>query len=424
MPAINDHIQKELEVQKRFLDSELKNHFEIRPNVKWRTAHHYMEFDIALFKENILYAIVEIKMNSMSIDDQTVRSQVKKWVERTHCRFGIITDNTKFYIIDLADSPAEYKEESFDQLVQHLINPKDILQEDNNAEENIKNALNKCFSEKDIRSIVENIKYDKKQGSFSFIDISKEEDFLQRLIRIPNSGTHVYRYTSLETLFVMLNKGTYRMNCIIGMNDKSEIDYFDKKYSKINPGSLMEELNKIYLSSCSSLKDDLTMWRLYGDDARGVCLDFEIVFPEKRDNNFVLAYVNYAEERGKHNALEMLNQLYYNEKMNFNRIDKWKHFFKPYDYNVEREVRLMFLDDERYNNCVINRDWIRTWSHSIIIPTVDFKLNSPDFPLQLKGITLGSKMPEQELNRFQLENLISSKKYEISIATSEIVHYR
>lgn len=233
----------------------------------------------------------------------------------------------------------------------------------------------------------------------------------------------VYRYTSLDTLFVMLNKGTYRLNGIVGMNDKSEIDYFDKECPIDNSGSSVRQLNETYLSSCSSLKDDLTMWRLYGDDAKGVCLEFEMTPQEKRYNNFILAPVNYAKRRGEHTALKMIKALS-EANVRFAELSKWKHFFKPYDYSVEKEIRLMFLDNGRYDNGVTNRDWVKTWSHSIINPIVDFKLNASGFPLQLRKVIIGPKMPELDINKSQLEDLISAKGYYIKVENSEIDNYR
>ena len=112
------------------------------------------------------------------------------------------------------------------------------------------------------------------------------------------------------------------------------------------------------------------------------------------------------------------------EKMKFTQLSAWKHFFKPFDYNVEKEIRLIFFDDEKKDNGVINHEWIKTWSHSIIIPIVDFKLNSPNFPLQLKEILLGPKMPERDTNKSQLEGLISQKGYTITVKKSVIDNYR
>lgn len=65
------------------------------------------------------------------------------------------------------------------------------------------------------------------------------------------------------------------------MNDKSECYYYD---SYVNddccldlatmPQSYIAELNSNFIMSCSEITrlDKLTMWRMYGDDAKGVCI--------------------------------------------------------------------------------------------------------------------------------------------------------
>ena len=84
----------------------------------------------------------------------------------------------------------------------------------------------------------------------------------------------------------------------------------------------------------------------------------------------------------------------------------------------------MFIDNGRYDNGVVNRDWVKTWSHSIINPIVDFKLNAPAFPLQLKKIILGSQMPELDTNLSQIDYLVSLKGYSIEVEKSKINNYR
>ena len=254
------------------------------------------------------------------------------------------------------------------------------------------------------------------------------EAFYDEFFRILNNPNinhkkRIYRYTSFETLFAMLNKGTYRMSGIVGMNDKSETDYFDKKSALNTIGSSVRDLNDSYLSSCTSLKDYLTMWRLYGNDGKGVCLEFKILHERKRLNNFILAPINYAETRKKHKVVESLKKLS-DANMRFSELYKWKHFFKPYDYNVEEEIRLIFFDNSRFDNGVIKRDWIQTLTHSIINPIIDFKLNSSGFPLQLTQIILGPKMQESKIQKSQLEDLISEKGYSIKVSMSSIKNYR
>ena len=410
------------DVQKLVMDSDLKYHFNIFPQLKWRIANdNYRRFDIALFNKDILYAIIEVRRCIDSQLDITTQ-QISQILQLTNCRFGIITDSKKFLLIDFANPTLGYIEMGFNQIVKCLINPNQI-QETNNENANIKKALKLYFKDEDIiASIFNDIEYDKNQGFFSFVNLEKERSFFMNVIGKVNDYETIYRYTTLDTLFSILNKGTYMMNGIVGMNDKSEIDYFDKECKIDKSGSSLKELNDTYLSSCCSLKNDLTMWRLYGDNGKGVCLEFKMSPMENGFNDFILAPVNYAENTN-HTALKMLKEMS-DAKMRFKELYKWKHFFKPHNFSTEKEIRLMFIDNGRYDNGVVNRDWVKTWSHSIINPIVDFQLNASAFPLQLKKIILGSKMPELDTNLSQIDYLVSLKGYSIEVEKSKINNYR
>ena len=186
-------------------------------------------------------------------------------------------------------------------------------------------------------------------------------------------------------------------------------------------------------------KDDLTLWRLYSDDAKGVCLTFDIKY-ENLNNHVLLQKVKYANKNGQHKELNFLKQIKLDVEnktgfpFDFRKLGYWKHFFKPYDYSIEEEVRLLIIDNDSLPK--IKSDWVMTYTHSIINPIMDFRLNSKLFPIQLREITLGPKCPEQETNYVQLQEMIRRKKREISdkkydsklntlkVELSEIKHYR
>ena len=425
MEYYNEYLQIELDVQKRILDSELKNYFDIRFNVRWRNAYEFREFDIVLYQNDTIYAIIEIKANLNHKLYEIARKQVSTAIDITKCRFGIITDNKTYYLFDTKRSNFGFEKQDFEQIVQHLINP-ETFSPSNDGITRISDVIKSYIVNNDlVANIIQDIRYDERQGNYSFSKVESEQNFFLSIVGGVDPKNKVYRYVSLDTLFNMLNTGKYRMSGIVGMNDKSEKNYFDDNCPIGTSGSSVRELNDTYLSSCCALEDDLTMWRLYGDDGKGVCLEFEVLPPEKRLGNFILANVSYAEERdkGKHKILNMLTELN-KSNLRFSELYKWKHFFKPYEYKVEEEIRLMFFDNGRYDNGVADRNWVKTWSHSIINPIVEFKLNAPGFPLQLKRIILGPKFPEREDNKSQMDYLLYMKKYSIEIDISQIENYR
>ena len=96
----NEYLQIEAEVQKRILESDLKNYFNIRYNERWRNAYEFREFDIALYQKDTMYAVVEIKVNLNSRLLDSACKQVLLAINLTKCRFGIITDSKSYYIYD------------------------------------------------------------------------------------------------------------------------------------------------------------------------------------------------------------------------------------------------------------------------------------------------------------------------------------
>lgn len=327
---------------------------------------------------------------------------------------GIITDNIDFYIFEI-NNKNYYQKCTSDNVVNNILNHKfvhDLIYEQkyncikNVLENNGLKTFTKCFN--------------KNEGNFYF-KRNKEEIFWKQLLIQKHLTSTIYRYTSLETAFLILKNMTYRMYGIVSMNDKSEIDYVDAYCNTKTNTSSNQLLNNSFISSCSILKDNLTMWRLYGDDAKGACLVFDIKTDSQKD--FIIHEVSYADQQGNDPKLDIIKHLTQNDVI-FKDIDKWKHFFKSKDYSIEEEVRLIFQDTFK-SSIVKNRDWIKTNDYSIINPYVEFDLlNTPQFPLKLKEIILGPKCPERETNKYQLQELIQQHKLSINVRLSEIKNYR
>jgi len=105
----------------------------------------------------------------------------------------------------------------------------------------------------------------------------------------------IAKYTSFETLISILQSGKIRMNSIVSMNDKTETDFlegtirnFKEEYERDIDKYLFAD--KQFITSFTTRIDDLDMWRLYGDDARGVCL----VFERKNKSNDKLYKIKYV----------------------------------------------------------------------------------------------------------------------------------
>lgn len=264
----------------------------------------------------------------------------------------------------------------------------------------INRELDSLFSE-------DTLCFDDVKGEVSFVECKEDEFF--RLLLPKDEPELLCRYTTLNSFFLTLKDKT---NCICSltcMNDKGEISYADKyvhygvyAYSH----QVVDENNDCFVLSCCNVDkmDDLTMWRLYGDQGRGVCLEYNINSTGTDNERFFLAPVSYGVEKNKHPQLDFIRNINHWVKdgwrFKFNRWHIWKHFFKSYLFKDEHEYRLLFLpapDDEP------KLRWIMDSTNNIVSRIALFGTNEDTFPLKLKSVLVGPKCPEQESNVDQLE---------------------
>jgi hypothetical protein len=292
-----------------------------------------------------------------------------------------------------------------------------------------------------LNDLINNLSYNS-QGRFFHFSTNPssglndfENLFFQEILKHPGEQV-ICRYTTLENLYIMINKNSFRMASHLSMNDRGEIDYADKYlgiYYKPLPNlSLMEmkQLNRSYISSCtdSDKKDDLLMYRLYGDDTKGVCLCFNVTYGLQL-NNLIIERVSYARKNKKHPELDLIKKIIENIESKFRvrfrflYLDIWKHFFKSCDYALEQEIRLLYFDNNQKLHA--SQDWIISSPEKILSKYVLFNLDDPHFPLKLNKIILGPNCPESQLNKQQLEVMLDEKGLsKVSVAMSEIESYR
>lgn len=408
-------------------------------NDKWITQKFIRLFDVALYKSNNPFALFEI--NSFHFDNGLFKAKehIRTGMEVSNARFGIITNGDKFFLFDNISNNKDFVEISFSSLIQKLTSINEIKLTKTDKLKILEvfksSALKHLSSNKEVLDFILNnklthrLKFDNLRNTVYLNDRVKTINSFENIFFNKLFGTFsdkkICRYTSLDTLFQMLNNLSVRMNGLVGMNDRSEINYVDnylngneKPLSRMHHNTIIA-LNKRYITSCSKItrKDELTLWRLYAEDGTGVCLVFDIK-KENLNENILIQKVKYADENGIHPELEFLKEiktkvkLITNYTFEFRNIGLWKHFFKPYDYSVEEEVRVLVIDNNKLDSIALH--WVKTYSHSIINPCIDFRLNSPEFPVHLSQIILGPKLPEQESNLVQFQEMVRRKKREIA----------
>lgn len=253
------------------------------------------------------------------------------------------------------------------------------------------------------------------------------------------SGTpkRLCRYTSLASLFRTLSEKHQSMCSTICMNDKTENDYAQKFISEATPLSNVisrlqtrtsslnsKTLSFILSGSRMNKKDDLNMWRLYGDDSKGVCLWYKI--DDELPEHFFLARVSYA-KNGTHAELSYLSSKtgkgVCGRNFELRNLNSWLHFFKPSEYSVEEEVRLLYEMNDGSLLDTTNGKWIYNTSNGIISPIIRFPITKADckFPLVLERIVLGPNLKEHSINKEQL--LLMCKYGQIKVTENFEITY-
>lgn len=227
------------------------------------------------------------------------------------------------------------------------------------------------------------------------------------------------KYMSLSTLVEILKTGNLRMFSPSAMNDREEIK--PNLDSTQNPDFVMEhsrfyKANHRFITSFTSLVDDLTMWRLYGDDAKGVCVLFRPNFDKMKE----YYYLHSTEYEGENSILardikSIDNELAkYGIKFSFlsyNRI--WQYFMKPKAFSVEEETRFMISCQET--------DWT-IGTNGVITTYFDLPINVDDSPLTITQIILGPNIKECNTNMHQLQLLAEAKGIYIHFGVKNSCH--
>lgn len=242
----------------------------------------------------------------------------------------------------------------------------------------------------------------------------------------------IYRYCAFDRAFQILNDGTIAMLGLPGMNDTTEPNYIDNylndtddKFWELPPQSIAA-INRRFIMSCTVNNDDLMQWRLYGDDAKGVCIKFETKANLKNSQKFFLGKVKYANEQNQHPELLFIKEIIRQIRqelcfdIKFVLLYVWRHFFKPKEYNYEGEIRLLYIHRKGERE----KKWIIAKQYSIVNPMVIFDLTKNEFPLKIKEVMLGPKRAERQLNKLQLKQMLSEKGKTIDITESERNVYR
>ena len=315
------------------------------------------------------------------------------------------------------------EEKTFDEWLQLIVQePKDI----GFKKEEIQKLVHDIFS---IDIQVTDIQYDLASECFVL-----KEDVERLLLKdiMPQKALapdKIAKYTTLDTLVAILESGKMRMNSIVSMNDKTETDFLEeyiRNYKEdYEDGDGLDKYlfaDKEFITSFTTRIDDLDMWRLYGDNAHGVCMVFERINKED-DGLYEISYVG-AESRTLEKIMKLQDTLKAkNIRFRMNLLKKFQHFIKHADFASEKECRLL-VNSEKVNGWFVNRE------NGILTPFIERSIgndNKPDvekYPFRLSEIIVGPSSKEKLINVMQIFYMVAQKQYSLSVSVSKIFSYR
>ncbi len=273
------------------------------------------------------------------------------------------------------------------------------------------NSIRALFTE-------DNLEYDEKTASM-WLKTDAEDELFKILLKQKEdteSIKSVCRYTSLSSLFLIMREGSQVMCSITCMNDKGETSYADKYVgygAYATSSDTIKENNDCFVLSCCNkeIADTLTMWRLYGNDGKGVCIEYDVDLSIIDNNEFFFAPISYGTKKNIHSELDLIRDIrHWNEngwRFALKRWFIWKHFFKSYLFKEEQEIRLLYI---RASDSSEGMEWIMDSTNGIASRICKFPINEKNFPLKLKKVIIGPKCPEQGSNVDQFNFMNNQQK--------------
>ena len=375
--------------------------------------------EFVITKDGIIIAIVEV-IRQATVNEY-FRQRLAKVARNFSCAFGVIYcyDTENLSVLDVREdglNDASYKLiHTIDAFKEVLYNNSSAIPSQKEWEEVIQKIIDDandlCYTEVGISALrllqKMQVKFDQVTKRCK-VDKDEELVFFRTILK-PYEEDYICRYTSYASLERILRERKQSVCSIVCMNDETECYYADGYITNSGDEKVKdalstnyEELNDCQISSCTDIQmaDNLSMWRMYGDDAKGVCLKFKVRRDLLDAKHFYLYAVSYAEGE-RHNELDLIARLKElkigDYSFEFATWYIWKHFFKPAYYKEEKEVRLLY-----FKQTSDQLKWIK--AGTIMAPVIEFGIEKGknEYPLVLSEIMLGPKFLEAKTNVIQI----------------------
>ena len=397
-----------------------------------------MHADFMLMYKSLPFAVIGVKRD-LTNHNLVKMGEAQLATGRVYSllRFGILTDGNNVYLYDWWQDEQKQRITNLTlvEAINYIYQTRDesILHANidnlNKSKEKLHKLINQIFPHVQIQITEIEV------GESKIIKLQKQAECrLFDTLFPPCKEPKICRFTTLPSFFTTVEKNSFRMFATEGMNDTEDSNFlWEKLYGKKDKERILPtDRDSIFILSCSPIKtaEELTMWRLYGDDTKGVCLVFDIGDNAQKDG-FSLREVQYEGISDIIDNFKILTKSFYEETgfiFVFNYWDLWGAFVKSKEYAIESEIRLAYIPSLSNNACR-EKKWIITKSNQIVSEYADFEeCAAKTFPLRLKSVILGASCPEKEINMTQLKKMIESSKgfggKNISVELSEITNYR
>ena len=184
----------------------------------------------------------------------------------------------------------------------------------------------------------------------------------------------LYHYTDFIALDGIVNHRELRVNNVLNMNDKTEMDLFisgvfnavEKRFSPEEDAEIIQLLHQmlkevrkryfdfsLYAACFSGFRDDASQWERYANRGRGVCLCFrKSVLEKMTDEALSLHKVFYQTDMESHPLVDATYNLLMGNKYLENTLvlrdmvfEAWRNcaYFKHPSFLSENETRLVLI---------------------------------------------------------------------------------
>lgn len=317
--------------------------FVVEPFLDLCVGIHRFHFDAALFYNSKCIAFVETLgvINSNRI--RTKIDVLSKYMMISDVNYIIFTDGNKAFLYDIKNRN-QLENKPINYIVEYLTRLFKYEKINRNEVDKLSSTIFDLATKHNLniqREQIEKIFKNATSNSNNEISLGTYgETLLFTSILGEIKETEICRYTSFHSLMRILNTKKASACSIVGMNDKSECYYYDsymeKTYRTDYAFRKIEDLNSNFIMSCSKISrlDKLTMWRMYGDNAKGVCLVYKL---GQLGDRFILAPVSYAKEDKSHPQLDFIKELQDSYHISLTTIDVWKHFFNHMNMKMRKK---------------------------------------------------------------------------------------